>query len=46
MAKPVPNYVIHGTMNCYNNYGCRCPECIQVNREYKRNWYRVNRGKQ
>lgn len=33
----------HGTRSCYNT-GCRRPECVQANRDYQREWARVNVG--
>lgn len=37
-AWPPVGGAAHGTRNRYNNYGCRCEQCRDVEREYRRAW--------
>lgn len=39
----VPEWATHGIITTYQDYGCRCGECVEVNRANKRASYSRNR---
>lgn len=37
--------LVHGTLNGYKRYGCRCEECVKLYREKSREYMRKHRSK-
>lgn len=37
--------IVHGTLNAYQRYGCRCDLCAANRRAYRRNLYETHRSK-
>jgi hypothetical protein len=36
--------VVHGTMDGYNNHACRCPDCREAWRVYRKEWRERRKG--